>query len=169
MIIVLRLSHRAGRDKRITTHCGLVARAFGADSIIISGDKDEILINSLKKVVNNWGGPFEVSYEKNWKNFVNEKKKKGFKVVHLTMYGTDFKKKISKVKKDDLVILIGSEKVPAGTYDISDYNFAVGNQPHSEVAALGVFLHEVKGLKKNFKNAKTKIKPAAKGKNVIKL
>ena len=35
MINVLRLGHRIGRDKRITTHVALVARAFGADKILI--------------------------------------------------------------------------------------------------------------------------------------
>ena len=38
MIVVLRLGHRIGRDARISTHCGLVARALGANKIIYSGD-----------------------------------------------------------------------------------------------------------------------------------
>ena len=37
-ISVLRLGHRIERDKRITSHLGLTARAFGADEIILSGD-----------------------------------------------------------------------------------------------------------------------------------
>jgi tRNA (cytidine56-2'-O)-methyltransferase len=32
-ITVLRLSHRVGRDERVTTHVGLTARAFGASGI----------------------------------------------------------------------------------------------------------------------------------------
>jgi len=35
MITVLRIGHRISRDKRITTHVALVARAFGADKILI--------------------------------------------------------------------------------------------------------------------------------------
>ena len=33
-ISVLRLGHRRDRDKRITSHLGLTARAFGADEVI---------------------------------------------------------------------------------------------------------------------------------------
>jgi len=162
----MRLSHRARRDKRITTHCGLVSRAFGADSIVISGDKDTNVIDSLKKVSKTWGGPFDVVYEKDWKSFVKDKKKNGFKVAHLTMYGTDFKKNLKDLTKKDLVIIIGSEKVPPEVYELSDYNTSIGNQPHSEVAALGVFLYELSGLKKDFKNAKRKIIPSKKGKTI---
>ena len=35
MISILRLGHRISRDKRITTHVALVARAFGANNIFI--------------------------------------------------------------------------------------------------------------------------------------
>ena len=49
MITVLRLGHRKGRDKRITTHVGLVARAFGADELLISTKDEgiEITINVM--------------------------------------------------------------------------------------------------------------------------
>ena len=40
MIIVLRIGHRIGRDKRITTHVALVARAFGANKIIIDKNRN---------------------------------------------------------------------------------------------------------------------------------
>ena len=36
-VTVLRLGHRRERDKRITSHLGLTARAFGADQIVLSG------------------------------------------------------------------------------------------------------------------------------------
>jgi len=32
---VLRLGHRYSRDRRISTHVGLVARAFGADELLM--------------------------------------------------------------------------------------------------------------------------------------
>jgi len=35
MITILRIGHRISRDKRITTHVALVARAFGAEKIYI--------------------------------------------------------------------------------------------------------------------------------------
>ena len=33
---VLRLGHRRERDKRITSHLGLTARAFGADEVFLA-------------------------------------------------------------------------------------------------------------------------------------
>ena len=41
MIEVLRLGHRISRDKRISTHVALVARAFGASKIYYTGQKDK--------------------------------------------------------------------------------------------------------------------------------
>ena len=41
-IYILRLGHRPERDKRITTHVALTARAFGAKGIFVS-TKDEVL------------------------------------------------------------------------------------------------------------------------------
>ena len=41
MIEVVRLSHRLPRDIRITTHCALTARAFGATKFIYGGQKDK--------------------------------------------------------------------------------------------------------------------------------
>ena len=58
MVIVLRLGHRKIRDQRLTTHVCLVARAFGADGIIIDGEEDRRLIESVQKVVQKWGGVF---------------------------------------------------------------------------------------------------------------
>ena len=57
------------------------------------------------------------------------------------MYGDTLEKSIKKIdKKKDLLIVIGAEKVPGYVYELSDYNISVGNQPHSEVAALALFL-----------------------------
>ena len=56
-ISVLRLGHRPARDKRISTHVGLVARAFGADNLFYSGIKDSSFEKSIHGVVKQWGGP----------------------------------------------------------------------------------------------------------------
>ena len=34
--------------------------------------------------------------------------------------------------------VVGAEKVPPEVYQAADFNVAVGNQPHSEVAALAI-------------------------------
>ena len=51
---VLRLGHRIIRDQRVTTHVGLVARAFGANSMIFCGQRDEGVIETINKVVGVW-------------------------------------------------------------------------------------------------------------------
>ena len=89
-VTVLRLGHRPYRDRRISTHCGLVARAFGADGILYSGIKDTEMELSISNVVKEWGGSFTVKYERNWRDVI--RKFRG-KVVHLTMYGIPVQKK----------------------------------------------------------------------------
>ncbi|HLC45302.1 MAG TPA: tRNA (cytidine(56)-2'-O)-methyltransferase [archaeon] len=167
MIIVLRLNHRQSRDKRVTTHCGLVARAFGADSFVLSGENDPNLLKGLERTVRQWGGAFSVSFEPKWRKLLEEKKKAGFKVVHLSMFGHKIQDKISGLRGvKDLILVVGSSKVPADLYEMADYNIAIGNQPHSEVAALAVFLHEYfhgAELGKDFIGAKTRIVPGSKG------
>lgn len=168
MITVLRLGHRKIRDARISTHCGLVARAFGADNIIYSGEEDAQLLESIHKATKSWGGPFKASYEKNWRKLLRNKK---FVKAHLTMYGISFEKKLKTIrnisKRKPLLVIVGGEKVPGEVYQLADYNLAVTSQPHSEVAALGVFMYALIGAKKKFKKAKLKIVPMAKGKKVV--
>jgi len=170
MLVVLRLGHRRKRDARVSTHVGLVARAFGADGIIYSGEEDEKLLESVGKTSFNWGGPFAVSYVRNWwkvlKNF------RGVK-VHLTMYGLPFEKNVGKIRKmdKDVLVVVGSEKVPGEVYRLCDYNLGVTSQPHSEVAALAVFLDRFfagKELGKNFDGWKIRVTPCARGKLVEK-
>ena len=174
MIYVLRLGHRKERDKRITTHVGLVARAFGADGIILSGERDEKVIATWQDVTKRWGGPFEVKYVKSWKNTVKDWKKRGGTVVHLTMYGIPVDEAVEKMKNDgveNILVIVGSEKVPKEVYELADYNVAVGNQPHSEVAALAIFLdrwHEGKELYREFKDWNVKVIPSSREKRVIK-
>lgn len=171
MITVLRLGHRQKRDERLSTHVGLASRALGCQEIIYSGEEDRGIIESIDSVTARWGGPFKTSYEKNWKKAIANYKKKKFSVVHLTMYGMPLKKKIAKIRKSKKVlIIVGSEKVPSEVYQMTDYNISVTNQPHSELAALSIFLHELqKGreLERKFKKAKLSIVPQERGKKVI--
>lgn len=166
MITVLRLGHRKKRDARLSTHCGLAARALGADAIIYSGEKDPTLLESIRKVNKNWGSKFKVSYEKNWKRVI--KNFRGAR-VHLTMYGLPIQDQIGKIRKEkDILVIIGGEKVPGWVYHAVDYNVAITNQPHSEVAALAIFLHELlrgKELRKKF-DGRLKIVPQAFGKRI---
>ncbi len=169
---MLRLGHRSARDKRVSTHCGLVARALGADEIIYSGEEDPGLVGSVNKVKEKWGGNFKARYEKNWRGIL--KKFNGFK-VHLTFYGAAFSKGTAQMKKEraagkNILIIVGAEKVPREVYELSDQNVSVGNQPHSEVAALALVLYELDGravLDKEFAGWKVKITPNARGKTLV--
>jgi tRNA (cytidine56-2'-O)-methyltransferase len=66
-------------------------------------------------------------------------------VVHLTMYGENLPNAIGQLKSEKLMVVVGAEKVPPDLYRLADYNVAVTNQPHSEIAALSVFLDHVQG------------------------
>jgi tRNA (cytidine56-2'-O)-methyltransferase len=166
MINILRIGHRIERDKRITTHVALVARAFGADKIFID-TLDKKIEETIKSTIKRFGGNFEIKTGVNKKNFV---KNWDGTIVHLTMYGERLDKIVDKIdKRKDLLIIVGAEKVPTWIYEISDYNVSVGNQPHSEVAALTVFLDrytEGKWIDKKF-NGKLEILPSNKGKKVV--
>ncbi len=170
-VFVLRLGHRKFRDKRVSTHCGLVARAFGADKIFYSGEKDDKLLESIKKVSMRWGGGFEVEYVRNWRKLIKEFR--GVR-VHLTMYGLELDEAVSEVREKavgkDVLVVIGGEKVPGEVYGLVDFNLSVGNQPHSEIAALALFLDrlfEGREFKKVFEGGRIKVKPSARGKVII--
>lgn len=163
MIKVLRLGHRAGRDDRISTHVGLTARQWGASEIVYSGQHDQNMMDSLNDIIERWGGDFEVKYTEEWKKEI-----KDFEglIVHLTMYGEKVDDKIEKLKENfesrNLLVIVGAEKVPRWVYTHVDYNISVGNQPHSEIAALAVFLDRIQdsGIKDNFKNSDIKVVPS---------
>ncbi len=159
---VLRLGHRIFRDKRITTHCALAARALGAGEFLYTGEKDSSLENSVRKTVRNWGGPFEVAHLKSpdplLKSFPGKK-------AHLTVYGLPFEDKLPELRKQkSLLVLVGGEKVPPGIYQSADWNLSIGSQPHSEVAALGIFLYELRGFKEEFSSARLRVVPRERGK-----
>ncbi|NOQ56200.1 MAG: tRNA (cytidine(56)-2'-O)-methyltransferase [Nanohaloarchaea archaeon] len=174
MITVLRIGHRLGRDSRITTHCGLVSRAFGAKKIILSGDYDKKIVDSLCGVTKQWGGDFEVEYDKQFMKIIKKFKKEGGIVVHLTMYGINLPDKIGDIRKDskarDVLVIIGSQKVPGEVYHLADYNVAVGNTPHSEISALAIFLDRFfcgRQIEKKMKKGKISIIPQEKGKKTV--
>ncbi|MHC1631474.1 MAG: tRNA (cytidine(56)-2'-O)-methyltransferase [Methanotrichaceae archaeon] len=167
-IVVLRLGHRPERDKRITTHVGLVARAFGADEMLLAG-QDEKVVQSLRDVVDRWGGDFQIKSEVIWKKEVRRWKESKGTVVHLTMYGSSLSDVIEDIRQDEnIMVVVGAEKVPAEMYQLADWNVGIGDQPHSEVAALAIFLdrlQEGQELDKKFEG-KIQISPSERSKNV---
>ena len=168
-IEVLRIGQRIVRDDRVTTHVALVARAFGASKIYMN-EVDPEIRDTVEKMNDTWGGDFEIEFFSNWKDVISLKKNNS-KIVHLTMYGEN----INEIQKDireenDILIVVGAEKVPREIYDYADYNVSVGNQPHSEISALGIVLDRIqngKQFEKEFENSKRVIIPSKNGKNVI--
>lgn len=181
MIIVYRLSHRIPRDERVTTHLALTARAFNADCMYYSGMHDRGLEESVKKVVEEWGGKFYIEYVAEPKKKLESLKKENV-IVHLTMYGERIEEMMAKIRekvtlhKKGIVFVVGGAKVPRWVYEIADFNVSVTNQPISEISALAIALflfQDGKFLDRNFeekkfKNGKVKIIPSEKGKIVIK-
>jgi tRNA (cytidine56-2'-O)-methyltransferase len=163
VVTVARLGHRPERDKRLSTHCALIARAFGASKLVYFGEEDEKLEESVRGVVKNWGGRFSIEHGSSWKKLFSSEKKKGAKIIHLTMYGLPFKRVLPAVKGKRMLVVIGSEKVPRGVYGEADYNCAITGQPHSEAGALAVFLSGL-GLRPRFSGARLSLKPSARDK-----
>lgn len=169
--VVLRLGHRPGRDRRMTTHVGLTARALGADRIVIAGEAGAEKA-SIDDVIERFGGAFEVEVTdapgallRDWPGLI----------VHLTMYGEPIRSieaEIRRGHRDDgrsLLIVVGAEKVPFDVYEQADWNVAVTNQPHSEVAGLAVFLDrllEGEELDRAFPGGTHRVVPMARGKRV---
>jgi len=171
-VYILRLNHRPSRDKRVTTHLLLTARAFGADGAFYSGQKDEKIEKSVEKVSGSWGGSFTVQYAQNWHKILSEWKKGGGEVIHLTMYGLPVQDVVEQAKASpkDKLIVVGGAKVPSEVYSIANWNISVTSQPHSEISALSVFLHELferEELSWSFDEANIRIIPQSKGKKVV--
>ena len=168
-VAVLRLGHRPGRDERMTTHVGLTARAFGADRVILpelAGDA----LETVDSVTDRFGGPFTAETTASPNGVIRDW---DGRIVHLTMYGERVQDVEAAVRdahtEDSLLVVVGGGKVRFDVYERADWNVAVTNQPHSEVAALGVFLDrlfEGRELDREWVEAEHRIIPQAEGKRV---
>lgn len=163
MIKVLRLGHRLGRDDRISTHVGLTARQWGASEIIFAGEEDKNMLESQRDIIERWGGETNVRYTEEWKKEIKDFE--GLK-IHLTMYGQRINENIDNLKNEfageDLLVVVGAEKVPRWVYKNVDQNISVGSQPHSEIAALAVFLDRIQEgeIKEGFEGAEIEVEPS---------
>ena len=165
MIVVLRLGHRPSRDKRVTTHVALTARAFGAQEVWVS-TKDAALEKTVESIVTRFGGEFAIKTGMKWREAIRSWKGK---VVHLTMYGERLDDVLPSIAKEDLLIVVGAEKVPREVYELADVNVSVGNQPHSEIAALAVLMDRIADDDTLYMNldGRLTVLPNPRGKTVI--
>ncbi len=147
--------------------------------MIIAGEQDLNLKNSIEKVSESWGGYFQlemVPYDE-WKLIIEKWKHKGKKIIHLTMYGENLSvieksKPFNELRRqpNNVAIVLGGEKIPGKVFRYSDWNIAITNQPHSEVGALAIFLDHFfdNALKTTFKKSKKQIIPSLEGKKIYK-
>ena len=168
-VAVLRLGHRPGRDDRMTTHVALTARALGATRVVLPDDASDA-VDTARSVTERFGGPFAVEQDDSWRARLREWD--GI-VVHLTMYGEPVQTVGTEVREAGrtapVLVVIGAEKVPFDVYEAADWNVAVTNQPHSEVASLAVFLdrlYQGQELDCEWADAERRVVPRATGKRV---
>ena len=112
-----------------------------------------------------------MAYEKSAAT-IRKLRKEKYTIIHLTMYGLPPQEVLPHIlPKQKVAIVIGADKVPREIYEGADYNVSITRQPHSEVAALGVFLHYLQEGNEEtlaFPRAKMRVIPQAKGKRVEK-
>ncbi len=173
-IFILRIGHRVFRDSRVTTHVCLTARALGADGVIIADQEDKVVESTIRDVTDRFGGPFEVQSGKPWKHVIREWRDMGGRIVHLTAYGLPLPKMLEEIQDldKDLLVVVGSEKMPGEIFKLANWNISVTNQPMSEVAALAVFLDWFKQhreFEQEFSKAQVKIVPSRAGKEIQQL
>lgn len=173
---VLRLGHRRERDKRITSHLGLTARAFGADEVFLAGEEDSSALETWISVSKRFGGNFHCRYEEKPLSLLRRFSKNSGNgepgnIIHLTMYGEPWKEALPKINLDKkMIIVVGGTKVPGEVYRLADHNISVGNQPHSEVAALAIFLDSLIGPindESHFSGGELRVIPNALRKQVV--
>lgn len=130
---------------------------------------DRVLEGNVESVRERFGGEFVVRTGVKFKEAARDF---NGKIVHLTMYGQRVDEAIPKIPKDeDIMIVVGAEKVPPEVYQKADFNVSVGNQPHSEISALAIFLDrftEGKALYDD-RDGKMKVIPNERGKTVVTL
>src|SRR4029077_215868 len=136
-VIVLRMGQRF-RDQRVTTHVCLNARALGADGVIIADREDKTVEATIREVASRFGGDFSIESGKPWRRTLLDWRDMGGKIVHLTAYGLKLPDVIQEINEADrdILIVVGSEKMPGEVFKLADWNVSVTSQPMSEVAAL---------------------------------
>ncbi len=170
-LVVLRIGHRFFRDNRATTHVCLTARALGADGVIVSDRHDKEVESTVRDMVERFGGSFTVESGRPWRKVIRDWKQEGGQVVHLTAYGLPLPKVIDEIRqaRNNILTVVGSEKMPGEVFKLADWNVSVTNQPMSEIAALAVFLDWYKQHSEfdvDFPEARVRIAPSSAGKNV---
>jgi tRNA (cytidine56-2'-O)-methyltransferase len=156
----------------MTTHVALTARALGADRAVLVGDASQAGA-TVTDITDRFGGPFDVTVTDAYRPLLRDWEGA---VVHLTMYGEPVESVTPAIRErhrtEPLLLIVGAGKVDFEVYDRADWNVGVTNQPHSEVAALAVFLDrlfEGRELDREWADADRRVIPQETGKRVEEL
>ena len=134
-IAIRRLSNfKANRRGYISFWIFLVLFTISLFAELIANDKP-IIISYDSKIYfpiietyseTKFGGDFEVKSTSNPKKLVKEW---AGKIIHLTMFGISIDDEIINIKEnnEDILFIVGAEKVPPWVFELSDYNIAIGN------------------------------------------
>ncbi len=111
---------------------------------------------------------------KNGLKILKEWKELGGEIIHLTMYGMPLPNVIEEIRNSqkDKLVVVGAQKVPKDVYELATYNVSITNQPHSEIAALAIFLDyffQGEEFNKKYLDAKIEIVPSKDSKILRKL
>lgn len=168
-VAVVRLGHRPGRDDRMTTHVALTTRALGADRVVLPTNAGDA-VTTAEDVTTRFGGPFTIETAESPRAIIREWENA---IVHLTMYGEPIQSIIDPIHEahetTPILVVVGAEKVPFDVYEWADWNVAITNQPHSEVAGLAVFLdhlYDGRELDRNWGDADQRVVPNQAGKQL---
>lgn len=167
------MGHRIFRDSRVTTHVCLTARALGADGVVIANRRDKEVESSVQDVARRFGGKFTVETGANWRAVMRDWKNSGGLIVHLTAYGLPLPHVLDTIRETgvDVLVVVGSEKMPGEVFKLADWNVSVTNQPMSEVGALAIFLdwyQQHREFELSFPGSEMEIIPSKDGKSVNK-
>lgn len=139
--------------------------------MIIADHRDKEVEARVMEMVDRFGGNFQIETGRPWKRVVSDWKTGGGLVVHLTAYGLPLPEVIGNIRESDrnVLVVVGSEKMPGEMFRLADWNVSVTSQPMSEIAALAVFLdwfHQHSQLDQEFARAKIRIIPSRDGKKI---
>jgi tRNA (cytidine56-2'-O)-methyltransferase len=153
----------------MTTHVALTARALGADRAVLVGEATQAH-ETVDDITSRFGGPFEVTVTDSYRPLLRDWEGS---IAHLTMYGEPVETVTPSIRErhrtEPLLLVVGAGKVDFEVYEGADWNVGVTNQPHSEVAALAVFLDrlfEGRELDREWADAERRVVPQATGKRV---
>lgn len=158
MITVLSIGEK---NPRVKLNLCLTARAFGAAKIIFVGRRDANISKHISAINGTWGGIFKVDFASSVKSAVEPLTK--YKSVYLTMFGLPLKQLKYTVKTyKNILLIVTSKEYDKQVGELADFKLSITSQPHSQAAAIAIFLHEFfdgREQAMQFQNAKVKVVP----------